>query len=69
MVSSGPKGDLNGDGEITGEDADMLYGALSGENSISEEALAEADLNGDGRVDILDIMLIYVCVNNGNMAY
>lgn len=69
VVSSGPKGDLNGDGEITGEDADMLYGALSGENSISEEALAEADLNGDGRVDILDIMLIYVCVNNGNMAY
>lgn len=51
-------GDVNGDGTISGADADAVQAYLLGSASLQAQALKAADVNGDGRVNSLDVLYI-----------
>ena len=51
-------GDVNGDGKVDREDAEMIMGHLSGDAVLNEEQTKRADVDGDGSVTYLDTMQI-----------
>ena len=51
-------GDVNGDGKVDREDAEMIMGHLSGDAVLNEEQTKRADVDGDGSVTYLDAMQI-----------
>ncbi len=51
-------GDINGNGLVNGADARLFAEALSGEKTLSEQALAASDLNGNGKPDAEDLTLL-----------
>lgn len=51
-------GDVNGDGEITIDDATNIQVHLARIKELSTEGLSAADFNGDGKVNILDATYI-----------
>ncbi len=53
-VSSGLRGDVNGDGEVNIADINALIDIILGGNT-NEDTRARADVNGDGEVNIADI--------------
>ena len=54
-------GDIDGDGRVGFTDVTIMYSYLlnNGNNSITEQGLANADTNRDGSLSIADIALIY----------
>lgn len=53
-------GDVNGDGQITIEDAILLYRlAQSGDASLAPENLQRGDVNQDGRITLEDAIILY----------
>lgn len=49
-------GDLTRCGRITETGSTLLYGYLTGQNSLSSDLLSAADINRDGRVDTSDLL-------------
>ena len=56
-------GDVNGDGNVTGDDVDAVAKHIVGQapDVFYEEA---ADINGDGKIDAADIVLIVKLILN-----
>ena len=57
------KGDVNRDGMITEDDANMCMAANQETNPLTEEQILYADINGDGSVDSRDAMVINKAIN------
>lgn len=57
------KGDVNRDGMITEDDANMCMSANQETNPLTEEQILYADINGDGSVDSRDAMVINKAIN------
>ena len=51
-------GDVNGDGKVDREDAEMIMGHLSGDAVLDSEQAKRADVDGDGKITYLDAMAI-----------
>ena len=51
-------GDLNGDGQLTAQDASLMLQHVAGKTLIDENTLKAADMNGDGEVTAQDASLI-----------
>ena len=64
LPSQYAKYDLNGDGQLTADDASVIYSYILG---TADEAvtLAQADVNGDGTVNTADVVTLYVEMNKG----
>lgn len=56
-------GDVNGDGQITQEDADLALAASVGNAALTAEQFKAADINKDGVVDTIDAAKIQKYVN------
>lgn len=54
MLSSGIKGDVNGDGRVTAADARLVLRAAARVDKLSDEAMALAEVTGDGKVTAAD---------------
>lgn len=52
------KGDVNGDGKVSGGDILLIKRAVAGMMELSEDQFAAADVNGDGKVNGGDILLV-----------
>ena len=50
------KGDVDGDGSLTMQDAQELFNYLVGKRTFTDEELSQADVNSDGTVDSADIV-------------
>jgi hypothetical protein len=50
------KGDVDGDGSLTMQDAQELFNYLVGKATFTDEQLSQADVNSDGSVDSADIV-------------
>jgi hypothetical protein len=48
-------GDLNGDGQITAADSDLLRGYLQGSISLTDHQISAADVTGDGQITAADL--------------
>ncbi|MBR3859986.1 MAG: dockerin type I repeat-containing protein [Bacteroidaceae bacterium] len=61
LPSQYAKYDLNGDGQLTADDASVIYSYILG---TADEAvtLAQVDVNGDGTVNTADVVEVYVAV-------
>lgn len=57
-VSSGMRGDLNGDGKITALDIVKVQRLIVGLDPITDTSLALGDVNKDGKISALDIVKI-----------
>ena len=68
LPSQYAKYDLDGDGQLTADDASVIYSYILG---TADEAvtLAQADVNGDGTVNTADVVEVYVAVNKGVDGY
>jgi len=53
-----PLGDVDGDGIITANDAQLIFEYNAGLRQLSPSQLARADVNRDGRVNSIDAALI-----------
>ena len=53
-----PMGDVDGDGWVTKNDADMIADYVVGKITLTREQLLRADVDGDGTVTIKDGMMI-----------
>ena len=51
-------GDLNGDGQMTAQDASLVLQHVAGKTPIDENSLKVADINGDGEVTAQDASLV-----------
>lgn len=51
-------GDVNGDGQVDQEDAEMIMGHLSGDAVLDSEQAKRADVDGDGKITYLDAMVV-----------
>lgn len=51
-------GDVNDDGKVDREDAEMIMGHLSGGAVLDSEQTKRADVDGDGSVTYLDAMAV-----------
>lgn len=58
------RGDVNGDGSVTGEDAAFVYRYVNEALTLTREQRSAADVNGDGTVDTTDAALIYRVAHN-----
>ena len=58
------KGDVNGDGSITGEDAAAVYRYVNENLTLTEVQRIGSDVNGDGMTDTTDAALIYRMVHH-----
>ena len=58
-------GDVNGDGQVDREDAEMIMGHLSGDAVLNEEQTKRADVDGDGHITYLDAMSVMDKANGG----
>lgn len=56
-------GDINGDGEITSDDMELLVDAIDSGDSVSIDS--RCDLNGDGTVDLIDLQYFSRFYQNG----
>ena len=69
MISCGKcapiSGDVNGDGKVDREDAEMIMGHLSGDAVLNEEQTKRADVDGDGKITYLDAMAVMDNANGG----
>ncbi len=54
----GEMGDVDGDGWVTMNDANMIAQWVVGNIELSDEQLRRADVNADGEVTIVDAMFI-----------
>ena len=54
----GDAGDVDGDGWVTNDDAQMIAEYVVGNITLTPAQLARADVNGDGIVDVVDAMFI-----------
>ena len=68
-----PFGDVNGDGEITIEDATLIQKAVAGIATFDADQKVLADVNGDGEVSVFDVTLIQKYIvggysNTGNVG-
>ena len=63
LPSQYAKYDLDGDGQLTADDASVIYSYILG---TADEAvtLAQADVNGDGTVNTADVVEVYVAVRD-----
>ena len=60
-----PKGDIDGDGEVTNKDVTRLFRYLSGWHvEVNEKAI---DVNGDGKVNNKDIVRLFQFVSGWNV--
>ena len=59
-------GDINEDGEITEEDATLLYNYLDTGIRKSDQALKNSDVNEDGKVNIIDLGLLQMYIESPN---
>lgn len=51
-------GDVNGDGTIDGQDAQMIRAFINGKQTLEGKALHSADVSGDGKVNMADVSLV-----------
>ena len=58
------KGDMNGSGEVTTEDAEDVLAAIAAGEELTAEQIAAADMNGDGKLNAIDAVLILQAANN-----
>lgn len=58
-------GDVNGDGQVDREDAEMIMRHLSGDAVLDSEQAKRADVDGDGSVTYLDAMSLMDQLNRG----
>jgi len=56
--TSGIKGDVNGDGQVTVVDALFVAQYTVGLRTLTSQQLAAADVNGDGQVTVVDALFI-----------
>ena len=68
-----PFDDVNGDGEITIEDATLIQKAVAGIATFDADQKVLADVNGDGEVSVFDVTLIQKYIvggysNTGNVG-
>lgn len=56
--SSDTLGDVDGDGEVTKDDIQLITRYVNGKAELTEEQLKRADMNQDGIVDVTDIRLL-----------
>ena len=57
-------GDVNGDGNVDQQDAELVMAHLSGETVLESEQVKRADMDGDGEITYLDAMSIMEQNNN-----
>ena len=62
----GINGDLNGDGDITAKDLNMLFSYLNGKTEFTAEQIQKADVTGDGQVTAKDLNRLYSHINGKN---
>lgn len=62
-VSDSSKGDVNGDGKITLQDAMMLLYAINDKYNMNEEEFARADINGNMELEAKEALIIIQYVN------
>lgn len=58
-------GDVNGDGQVDQEDAEMIMRHLSGDAVLDSEQAKRADVDGDGKITYLDAMAVMDKANGG----
>ena len=58
-------GDVNGDGKVDREDAEMIMRHLSGDAVLDSEQAKRADVDGDGHITYLDAMSVMDKANGG----
>lgn len=54
-----PPGDIDGDGDVTFDDAALIFNYVSGTGNLTVLQLERADINGDGRVTVVDAAQIF----------
>lgn len=52
-------GDVDGDGAVTYEDAQIIFDYVAGIGSMTQEELKSADVDGDGRVTVADAAQVF----------
>ena len=63
LISSGLKGDVNGDGEVNIGDINKLVAIILG---AEDDTNGRSDVNGDGEVNIADINAVIEIILSGN---
>ena len=58
-------GDVNGDGQVDREDAEMIMRHISGDAVLDSEQAKRADVDGDGHITYLDAMSVMDKANGG----
>ena len=58
IIPDDPMGDLDGDGEVTINDATLLLACLAEFQELDDAQRVLADVNRDGRVDVRDVTAI-----------
>lgn len=56
-------GDVDGDGVVTLNDAQLIFDYVSGTGSLTRDELIAADIDGDGRVTVADAAQLFHYVN------
>ena len=51
-------GDVNGDGKVDREDAEMIMGHLSGDAVLDSKQAESGGVDGDGKITYLDAMAV-----------
>lgn len=62
-VKSSVFGDIDGDGFVTLNDAQLVFDYVSGTGSLTRDELETADIDGDGRVTVADAAQLFHYVN------
>lgn len=57
-------GDVNGDGAVTDEDADLISEHLAKVIKLEGDAFIAADVNGDGRLSLADVISVQRYIAN-----
>ena len=52
-------GDVDGDGVVTYDDAQIIFDYVAGIGSMTQEELKSADVDGDGRVTVADAVQVF----------
>ncbi len=63
------KGDVNGDGYFSVEDARLAFNIVSKITKGTSAQRAACDYNGDGSADLIDVDLLFTAANEGDMTY
>ena len=62
-VSDNQKGDVDGNGQITLQDAMKLLYAINDKYNMTAEEFARADIDGDGKLEAVEALMIIQYVN------